>query len=609
MMLRSIGVLQPDSLTSIQPLRLSFLLLGFLFSLVIRIEPGTCFSMSASASSSRNNPPPLDGQGRPHVVVVGSANQDLTAYTNVVPVLGQTVLGQCFETGCGGKGANQARAAASLVEGGRGNSAAGAVVTLICRTGDDVFGESLRTQLRQVGIHLDEATTVLSTTSSGVASIIVDTQSGDNMIVVTPGANHQLEPEHVRHELLQMVQPTQARPPSVVLVQLEILYETALEALQVGKELGAMTILNPAPAPEDPSLLDQFWSHTDVLIPNESELRVLCGKHQADESCNEEELAQSLLTKGVGKAVIVTLGARGAMIVEPNGITTMVSAPKDLTGQDDPVIDTIGAGDGFCGSLATYLAAGLQLHDAAHLACGFAGMSVRRRGVSYPTYDELPPHLRIQSLPSSNPDQIPMRKPTLTFVTGNVNKLKEVQKILNAVDNLPFDIVNQKVDLPELQGDDPVTIAREKCRLAMQQVKGPCFIEDTSLCFNALNGMPGPYIKWFLDKCGHDGLNQMLAGFDDKTAYAETIVAFANGTSKTGSKEEEDIHIFVGRTDGTIVPPRGSLEFGWDPIFETLTADGVMQTYAEMTKPDKNAVSHRGKAFEQFRAYLTAQLR
>ena len=188
-------------------------------------------------------------------------------------------------------------------------------------------------------------------------------------------------------------------------------------------------------------------------------------------------------------------------------------------------------------------------------------------------------------------------KTTLTFVTGNENKLKEVQKILSAGDDLPYEITNQKVDLPELQGD-PITIAKEKCRLAAAKVNGPCFTEDTALSFNALNGMPGPYIKWFLETCGHDGLNKMLQGFADKSAYAETVVAFTKGGP------DDEIHVFDGRTEGEIVPPRGSLDFGWDPIFQTVTRDGVIQTYAEMSKEDKNAISHRGKSFEKLRKFL-----
>ena len=173
----------------------------------------------------------------------------------------------------------------------------------------------------------------------------------------------------------------------------------------------------------------------------------------------------------------------------------------------------------------------------------------------------------------------------------------------DAVENFPFKIVNQKVDLPELQGD-PNTIAVEKCRLAANKIQGPCFTEDTSLCFNALNGMPGPYIKWFLEKCGHDGLNKMLVGFEDKSAYALTVIAYSGGG------ENDNIEIFEGRTEGLIVPPRGPLDFGWDPIFEPTEGgqDGLPggsgETYAEMNKDQKNAISHRGKAFAKLRTFL-----
>jgi inosine triphosphate pyrophosphatase len=187
-------------------------------------------------------------------------------------------------------------------------------------------------------------------------------------------------------------------------------------------------------------------------------------------------------------------------------------------------------------------------------------------------------------------------KPILTFVTGNKNKLEEVKKILGESD-LPFEITNEKVDVPELQGD-PVEIAKEKCLLAAKEVKGPCITEDTCLCFNALNGMPGPYIKWFLESCGHNGLNKMLLGFDDKSAYAQTIVAFTTGVA------DSEIHIFDGRTNGKIVPPRGPLEFGWDPIFEPDEGNG--KTYAEMSQDEKNAISHRGRSFAKFRSFLMA---
>lgn len=187
-------------------------------------------------------------------------------------------------------------------------------------------------------------------------------------------------------------------------------------------------------------------------------------------------------------------------------------------------------------------------------------------------------------------------QPVLTFVTGNKSKLAEVQQILGKDGGLPFEISNQKVDLPELQGD-VIEIAKNKCRQAALTVKGPCFTEDTSLCFNALNGLPGPYIKWFLESCGHDGLNKMLVGFDDQSAYAQTVVAYTDG-----SLPDDEIHIFDGRTHGKIVAPRGPLDFGWDPMFEP--NEGMGKTYAEMSMDEKNAISHRGRAFAKFRSFL-----
>ncbi|CAN0336485.1 unnamed protein product, partial [Ectocarpus sp. 8 AP-2014] len=118
------------------------------------------------------------------------------------------------------------------------------------------------------------------------------------------------------------------------------------------------------------------------------------------------------------------------------------------------------------------------------------------------------------------------------------------------------------------------------------KVQGPVMVEDTGLCFNALGGLPGPYIKWFLDGTGHDGLNGILEGFQDKTAYAQCVFAFSAGPGK-------EVKIFDGRTAGSIVPPRGPTNFGWDPIFQP---EGRDVTYAEMAKEDKNAISHRGRA-------------
>lgn len=189
-----------------------------------------------------------------------------------------------------------------------------------------------------------------------------------------------------------------------------------------------------------------------------------------------------------------------------------------------------------------------------------------------------------------------MAQAPLTFVTGNDKKLQEVKAILTSGETqLPFQLVNKKIDLPELQGE-AVDISIKKCELAAQEVGGPVMCEDTSLCFNALNGLPGPYIKWFLDKTGHSGLNNLLMAYADKSAYAQCIFALSAGP---GAK----VRIFDGRTEGIIVDARGPLDFGWDPVFQPLESGGL--TYAEMDKSAKNKISHRYRSLSQLREWLT----
>ncbi|CAF1574708.1 unnamed protein product, partial [Adineta ricciae] len=172
----------------------------------------------------------------------------------------------------------------------------------------------------------------------------------------------------------------------------------------------------------------------------------------------------------------------------------------------------------------------------------------------------------------------------ITFVTGNKNKLVEVQAIL--VDVLP-NLRSEALDLPEYQGE-PEYISKEKAKIAAERVQGPVLVEDTSLCFNALHGLPGPYIKWFLDKLGHDGLNKLLAAYEDKTAYAQCVFSFCAGPSS------EPI-AFVGRCPGRIVPARGPNNFGWTSIFQPDDEHGQpdKETFAEMDKTKKNKISHR----------------
>lgn len=187
-----------------------------------------------------------------------------------------------------------------------------------------------------------------------------------------------------------------------------------------------------------------------------------------------------------------------------------------------------------------------------------------------------------------------MSKP-ITFVTGNKKKLEEVIAILGA--NFPRKLVAQKVDLPELQGeiDD---ICTKKCKEAAREIEGPVIVEDTCLCFNGLKGLPGPYIKWFLEKLQPEGLHKLLAGFDDKSAEAVCTFAYHPG----GVNDE--VKLFQGRTKGIIVEPRGCRDFGWDPIFQP---DGYEETYAEMPKEEKNKISHRYRALKMLQEHFSKE--
>lgn len=156
-----------------------------------------------------------------------------------------------------------------------------------------------------------------------------------------------------------------------------------------------------------------------------------------------------------------------------------------------------------------------------------------------------------------------------------------------------FDFFRFSKTVPELQGE-PEEISKEKCKLAYQALKKPCIVEDTCLCFNALGGLPGPYIKWFLEKLGNEGLNKLLAAYPDKSAYALCTFSIMY-------KDDMEPIVFDGRTPGQIVMPRGDNQFGWDPVFQP---DGFDKTYAELDKEVKNSISHRGRSLAKLRQFL-----
>ncbi|KAI1015287.1 hypothetical protein LB504_011123 [Fusarium proliferatum] len=178
----------------------------------------------------------------------------------------------------------------------------------------------------------------------------------------------------------------------------------------------------------------------------------------------------------------------------------------------------------------------------------------------------------------------------INLITSNANKIADIKAILAPSG---INVRNQSLDLPEIQGSiEEITIA--KCRRAAEMVGGPVVVDDTALCFNAMNGMPGPYIKFFLEALGPEKLHLLLAGFSDKTAEAVATIGYCEGPG------HEPV-LFQGRIDGTIVPARGVMRYGWQTCFQP---DGMVLTLAEMTDEEKHKISHLGIALQKFSTWL-----
>jgi ribokinase len=284
------------------------------------------------------------------IVVVGSSNTDMVVRVPTLPRPGETVIGGSFFTARGGKGANQAVAAAR----------AGGVVALIACVGDDALGDETLEALAADGIALDGVRRIADT-RSGVALILLD-ERGENSIAVASGANALLAPEQVARcaELLSS--------RDVLLTQLETPLESVLSALRAARAAGARTILNPAPARDLP---DELLALVSVLTPNESEAARLAGVPVGGEH-GLEDVATMLLRRGVG-AVVITLGAAGACVA-----TTEVR--ETIPGHRVEARDTTGAGDVFNGALAVALAEQMPLGDAVRFANAAAAISVTRDG-------------------------------------------------------------------------------------------------------------------------------------------------------------------------------------------------------------------------------------
>jgi len=300
-------------------------------------------------------------KGKPKICVVGSSNIDLVVKSRRLPLPGETILGGLFLMVPGGKGANQAVAAAKL----------GAEVFFVAKLGDDIFGTQSFENFKREGVNTGFVT-LTDKALSGVASIAVD-EEGNNSILVAPGANNLLKPKDVKKADRAIASC------GAVVAQLEIPMETVEFAARLAKKYEVPFILDPAPARKlNPKLLEM----TDVIKPNETEARILTGIEVKDQN-SARKAAKNLFERGV-KNVIITLGAKGAFLFNKD-ISEFFPANKVKA------VDSTAAGDAFVGGLAFCIAAGRSLLEAVTFANDVAALSVTKMGAqtSMPSMKEV----------------------------------------------------------------------------------------------------------------------------------------------------------------------------------------------------------------------------
>jgi ribokinase len=303
------------------------------------------------------------------IVVIGSLNMDMVVRTVRAPEAGETLFGQDFGLSPGGKGANQAVAAARL----------GGDVTMIGRVGQDAFGSEMLEIMRQEHIHIEHIS-VSAGQATGVASIVLE-EDGENRIIVVPGANNELAVEDI--EALEAV----ISQAEIVVMQLEMDMAMSERAAAIAHAHGIPVILNPAPAQ---ALSDELLSHVTYLTPNETEAGVLSGV-AVDSVDTAGEAARLLLAKGV-QNVIVTLGSKGALIVNETGTVHVPGFPVQA-------VDTVAAGDSFNGALALQLTRGAGLAEAVSFANAVGALAVGKPGAipSLPRLHEVEKFLQAAS--------------------------------------------------------------------------------------------------------------------------------------------------------------------------------------------------------------------
>jgi len=302
----------------------------------------------------------------PRLCVVGSSNTDMVVHCDRLPSPGETVLGGDVMVAGGGKGANQAVALARL----------GARVALVARVGSDIFGDQAMVNLSRESVETRYVTRDKGH-PSGVALITVDGR-GENIITVAPGANGALSPADV--EAAEEAIASSA----ALLVQMEIPAETVEAAVDAARDLGVRVVLNPAPARP---LSDDLLGKVEVLVPNETELRLAAG---VGEDVTVEKTARSLIERGCG-AVVVTLGGQGGLVVTAEA-SARVPAFKVKA------VDAVGAGDAFVAALAYGICSGRDLEGAAAFACAAAALATTRRGAqpSLPSLGEVERFLQVR---------------------------------------------------------------------------------------------------------------------------------------------------------------------------------------------------------------------
>lgn len=297
------------------------------------------------------------------IVVVGSLNMDLVVKVKRHPIPGETLLGSDYETHHGGKGANQAVAAARMsrrtlltAKGATTAAAQSAGVRMIGRVGQDEFGNQLRNALKREGINVNATIPIAAPT--GVAFIAVN-EKGQNTIIVSPGANHRLRPENLS--------PAEFEGAQVVVVQLEIPLDTVRRAAELGRKAGARVVLNAAPVQKLP---DRLLEYIDILVVNESEAFGLTGV-LPDSPEMALEVAGVLAEKV--PTVIITLGEQGAVWVSPEGRGHQPALEIE-------VVDTTGAGDAFIGALATAICEGKAMPHAVQRGCVAGALAATKTG-------------------------------------------------------------------------------------------------------------------------------------------------------------------------------------------------------------------------------------